>query len=230
MRHRLPTIAIFLLLGALVNVAVAWTCAYRVGFGPFEARQYELESGQSWSVLSWKAFGSRRVVSVRPVSESSETDPVRGRRPVFPGWSDIRGDHVPASGPSLVLEAAEARGWPLLSLAARLEAGSKPPSLWAGESPDAVEIQPPANAANVYDASGRTLPLRPIWLGFAADTLFYAAAAWLLSRIPLALRRFSRARRGLCPACGYPPGAAAVCTECGRALEPARPARAADRR
>jgi hypothetical protein len=216
MRHHLPAIAICLLLGAVVTVAVAWTCAYRVGFGPFEARQYELKSGQFWSVLSWTAFGSRRIVSVRPVPDSGGAELVGDRRPVLPGWSDIRGDDVPAAGSSFVLKGAEARGWPLLSLAARLEAGSAPPSLRAGDSPDAVEIQPPAHAANVYDASGRTLPLRPIGLGFVADTLFYAAAAWLLGRIPLALRRAIRARRGLCPACGYPPGAAAVCTECGR--------------
>ena len=31
-----------------------------------------------------------------------------------------------------------------------------------------------------------------------------------------------RARRGLCPACAYPVGEAAVCTECGKAVSSRR--------
>ncbi len=35
---------------------------------------------------------------------------------------------------------------------------------------------------------------------------------------PFALRRFIRRKRGLCPACGYPTGESAVCSECGKVL------------
>ncbi len=59
------------------------------------------------------------------------------------------------------------------------------------------------------------LPLRPIWPGFALNTLFYAAIPWLLIPGPFALRRFLRVRRGLCPKCAYPMGGSAVCSECG---------------
>ena len=58
------------------------------------------------------------------------------------------------------------------------------------------------------------MPLRPIWPGFAINTLFYAAILWL----PFVLRRIIRIRRGLCPACAYPMGESAVCSECGKAL------------
>ncbi len=58
------------------------------------------------------------------------------------------------------------------------------------------------------------LPLRPIWPAFAVNTLFYAALLWS----PFALRRIIRVKRGLCPACGYPMGESAVCSECGKAL------------
>ena len=59
--------------------------------------------------------------------------------------------------------------------------------------------------------------LRPIWLGLAINTLFYAALLWL----PFAVRqwiRMWRGKRGLCPACAYPRGESEVCSECGRLL------------
>ena len=59
------------------------------------------------------------------------------------------------------------------------------------------------------------IPLRPIWPGFAINTLFYAAILWGLFAAPLALRRRRRIKRGLCPKCAYPIGASDVCTECG---------------
>ena len=60
-------------------------------------------------------------------------------------------------------------------------------------------------------------PLEPIWLGFTADTLFYAA---ILGGLVLALGRARtrlRLRRGLCPACGYDlaGNTTGVCPECG---------------
>ncbi len=61
----------------------------------------------------------------------------------------------------------------------------------------------------------RALPLRPIWRGFAINTIFYAALLWLLIPGPFVLRRHIRIRRGLCPACAYPMGESAVCSECG---------------
>ena len=61
-------------------------------------------------------------------------------------------------------------------------------------------------------------PYRPIWPGFAINTLFYAAILWLLIPGPFALRRFIRVRRSLCPKCAYPTGESEVCTECGQEL------------
>ena len=60
-------------------------------------------------------------------------------------------------------------------------------------------------------------PCLPIWPGFAINTVFYAAIAWMLFALPGALRRRGRIKRGLCPACAYPIGTwGGVCTECGR--------------
>jgi hypothetical protein len=65
----------------------------------------------------------------------------------------------------------------------------------------------------------RDFPFRPLWPGFAINTLFYAAILWLLFAAPFVLRRWRRVRRGLCPACGYPVGTSPVCTECGAELK-----------
>ncbi len=64
----------------------------------------------------------------------------------------------------------------------------------------------------------RVLPLRPIWPGFAINTIFYAAILWMLFAAPMLARRKRRIKRGLCPACAYPVGTSAVCTECGEAV------------
>ncbi len=68
------------------------------------------------------------------------------------------------------------------------------------------------------ELDARIIPYRPIWPGFAINTIFYAATFWLLIPGPFALRRFRRVRRGLCPKCAYPVGDSSVCTECGKAL------------
>ena len=60
------------------------------------------------------------------------------------------------------------------------------------------------------------IPYRPIWPGFALNTVFYAA----ILRIPFApfvLRRILRQRRGACLQCGYDlrGSVGAGCPECG---------------
>jgi hypothetical protein len=68
----------------------------------------------------------------------------------------------------------------------------------------------------------RLLPLRPLWPGFAINTLLYAPIIWLLLFAPLALRRVIRRQRNLCERCGYPRGPSTICSECGASL-PCRP-------
>ena len=71
---------------------------------------------------------------------------------------------------------------------------------------------------------GAQAPDTPLLTGFVLNTLFYAALLWLLFLGPFNLRRHLRARRGLCLACGYPVGEAAVCTECEKAVSSRRAA------
>ena len=215
MKPRLPTIVLFLLFGGLVNVAVAWACAYLVSFGPFTGQQGGAQGAYDWTMLSWKAFGSQRIVFVRVASGADDPERDLGRPPPLPAWCRMGpGDPSPAS-PTLIMQAAEARGWPLPALSTVFVPGSDPGSFLPRGRFEGVEIEPSRDPTNVYNPSARTLPLRPVWWGFLANTLLYGGAAWVLVHLPFAARRFGRARRGLCPACGYAVGESAVCPECG---------------
>ena len=63
---------------------------------------------------------------------------------------------------------------------------------------------------------------RPIWPGFAMNTVFDAGVLWLLVAAPFALRRRRRIKRGLCPKCAYDlrgrDSASHTCPECGAAM------------
>ena len=84
--------------------------------------------------------------------------------------------------------------------------------------PAAVHVAAfPIQRSTAGGTQHRLAPLRPIWPGFAVNTLFYAAILWLVMLGPFALRRLIRRRRGLCPACGYDLRHAehVACPECG---------------
>ena len=73
------------------------------------------------------------------------------------------------------------------------------------------------------------LPVRPLWPGFAINTIFYAAILWLLFAAPGLIRRRLRHFRGRCVHCGYDlrgqPADSNKCPECGRghAIDIVRP-------
>ena len=70
-----------------------------------------------------------------------------------------------------------------------------------------------------------TAPQGALWPGFAINTVFYAVVLWLMFAAPFALRRRRRIRRGLCPKCAYDLRGsinATVCPECGAAAKARR--------
>jgi hypothetical protein len=82
----------------------------------------------------------------------------------------------------------------------------------------AFNLLPHYNAIEVGD---HLLPTFPLWPGLLANTAFYSGAWAVVIFTPLFVRRWLRARRGGCSACGYSREglkADAPCPECGRGV------------
>ncbi len=210
MKRHLLIIAVFLLLGAVVNVAVAWGLAARVdvaaappvrGLSSSEPPRihFTLRSRLGASRFTY-SFHDKWVATVRG-------ERLVPRPEVIPSWM---GSNI--SNTSGVSRIEDARGWPALAMHCTVWKECEGRAVWGG-------IRLAMNRNRRTSSLGfRSLPLRPIWPGFALNTVFYAAVLWLLIPGPFVLRRFVRVRRGLCPACAYPIGESSVCTECGNSL------------
>ncbi len=220
-KRRLLIALAFLLAGAVVNVVVAWGCAVLIplmepGRGALprvEASLRGQEPDGSWhfwaihrskdrSVLLYHSFWDARSEDIYCYEVSTELRPDE----LAPSWAGLR------TPPDADYESrwVHAFGWPVVSMwRDYVLGGSSKYELLHGLR---VPFLPSDRGLP------RAVPLRPIWTGFAVDTLFYATVLWLLIPGPFVLRRFVRLKRGLCVKCAYPMGESAVCTECGKAL------------
>ncbi len=218
MKRRLLIVAVFLLAGAVVNVAVAWGCALcvdvhdvgtYVGTGRNPAW---VTTEDSWTLDIWSCPGGMLIHSQRAgIFRPSPEQPFPGH--LLPYWSNlaIPGDKYASGASNFEKHFVEVHGWPLLAL--RCELSLTAPGVI---SVAVSAIETPWNWKS--DSRPRSLPFRPIWPGFAVNSLVYAVVLWLMICGLVALRRFVRVRRGLCPACAYPRGESDVCSECGKAL------------
>lgn len=71
------------------------------------------------------------------------------------------------------------------------------------------------------NAYGTPIVSRPLWGGFAVNTLFFGFLAWVFVATSGQMWRWRRRRRGLCVKCGYDVSGLARCPECGAATEDA---------
>jgi hypothetical protein len=242
MRRRLIQFGLFVLAGAIVNVAVAWGCAafHAVDeeadftedyFDPADSSDDPGAPG-AWFVWAFEQDGCSYFAT------AWLTEPIRNyMRPVgipaeaIPPWA---ADLIPSiedrkTKPGTCV--AMAFGWPAPSLRCfyRHDQVTMPPpsSLSRGLRVPRMVV-PPKRESALPHLTGihRALPLEPLWRGFVTNTLLYVATfcgVWLLFTAPFALRRRRRIKRGLCPACGYDlrgrasNGAAngGLCPECG---------------
>ncbi len=261
MRKRAARLAVFLALGALVNIAVAWSCAYFVGTGEVEYYHYQLQS--TWhikneqyrgTVWSFSGVGSRSWYLPLYHPHYEEEWVTTDGSDVFPRWSRLssrppRPKEVwPFGNPAPFYDYSwleQAHGWPLLTvhcdwksttvdLAPRLSMNYlmlRKDELCGGislrlprESNSSTSLQPrpPDEREGWYfnhsDQRDIVLPFHPIWSGVIINTLFYAALIWGVVSGPGAARQAFRKYHSRCPACAYPIGTSATCTECGHQL------------
>jgi len=222
MKRRIIIVAILVLAGAVVNVAVAWWCAL-TSFTAETESAIAVYDSTIWQVDRISRTGAVVFVSVRTRSRGVLTGFGADPAELLDEWTGFASPtpEFESGETSRETRAASARGLPMLALRCEttrrgagqirggLDTGALPLNHWHW-----LQKTPVGHLL----ANPRVLPLRPLWPGFAVNTIFYAVAFWLLIGGPFALRRFIRLQRGLCLKCGYPMGDSGVCTECGKAL------------
>ena len=229
MKRRLLIILMFLLLGAVVNVAVAWGLAAwlwldvfrgqlervrdrNTDLGVFRAAKFSRPGAMYFETRRWKG---RVQQFVSPTDDPNE---------LLPGWTGLIAPTQAYESGKYQFEyrSVDLRGWPMRSLWLEYTGHSSSGVLdvQGGLVTSALRMSP--RSGKPLTRSGQSfpvaLPLRPLWPGFALNTLFYAVVLWLLAGGSFALRRFWRVQQGFCPKCGYPMGESSVCTECGCGL------------
>jgi hypothetical protein len=226
MKRCIFIILAFLILGAVVNIAVAWGSAMTIDVWSDIWRQRQGVSSDQYPC--WGLVVIRRATATY-VFRSAISDPQThgvgwDHRLSAPWWSRAR--NTPTNEPvdSFVGYAEDARGWPFICVSSSMDATlSSRTWCWTYGN---VSWGIPLGGGQGPDAMPRSLPCRPAWAGFAVKTLFYATILWLLPTGLLAFRRRLRRKRGRCPKCGYDlrGDLDAGCPECGWNRQPERAA------
>jgi hypothetical protein len=229
--RRVRWVIVLLVLGAIVNVAVAW--AIVVWFNPAESdwtlTQRYLPHDSEEQPAQWEhvqvetALGKHyRATWAQRMSGPGDWMDRDPPPPPLPSWVNVEFGPIAGQGDHVRTVRAQAIGWPLHSMwsAAIHDVG------YVGEVPGTevvsvygIRVKRSTQTATTVTLPGwppvKLLPTRVLWLEFAINTVFYALGLWLIYWLPLTVQRRWRVRRGLCPGCAYPIGASAVCTECG---------------
>ena len=220
MKRRTLKLSLFLLLGAILNVVLTWLLVMRSPWSWDHVPGKEIDTGffhyDGWEwVFTVRQTPDFRETLVRPLRTRFMSEPEETRPPIqaaLPVWNGIDRTNM-----IYVYEF----GWPCLSL--RYAVGY----LGDWDKVHWLVVHGGYRPSSFNQGTGSirerralaALPLIPIWPGFAINTIFYAAVLWLPVAGLGALRRRRRIKHGLCPACAYPVGDSAVCTECGKAVK-----------
>jgi hypothetical protein len=202
---RLIRLGPFVGIGVLVSLSVAWACALWSPMGGSRALTDSEASvvlrkltgaaahrGVPQGVRNW-GFGWAFVFAVDATIPLPDAPaPSAGRSRALHSTALVR---LPTSPDDRLVHIVTA-GWPLTCLT-----GERHTTGVSTQQHGLVE--PPRAMRDLNVKPRRVLPLRPRWLGLAADSALYAAAIWLAVPGTLLLRRTLRRRRGQCTACGY---------------------------
>ena len=235
MKRWITKLVVLLLLGAVVNVAVAWGIAIcpiggesRIEFCEHYAFDRHLYLLTTLNILPGEIHLSQRVSGTTILRYNFIPAPIDEAdfRALVPTWSRFaaiepfeefanryHADH------ELVNYDEYASGWPAYSL--RYFGSIYVVRAGSGNVYDESRMTGyfhPTLPQKMVDGGYRSeLPFLPIWPGFAINTIFYAMILWMLALAPFTARRIIRHKRGRCIKCGYDLRGAAqmICSECG---------------
>ena len=211
MKRRLFKLAMFLILAAVVNVAVAWGCALWAGTNPelsFGSNHADLGYGPvPVSKQVWKFHISHLAIERNSVREFFTSGFDFG----YETYRINSLEYLASPKHQLITNGLHV-GWPASSLAAFN-------TIYYGEDSRILEVWESGILFVVGES--RWIPIRPIWPGFAINTVLYALILWLLTLGPFAARRLIRHKRGHCIKCGYDLRGKyeSGCSECGLGRE-----------
>ena len=213
-------LALYILSGVIVNVAVAWACVLLINMPKqnSSATILSVPTGK-WYVSLRNTFGTTYIISSRDKITWSESTPAQSAEQVIPSWAYILmtpTEQYNNGGPA-ILEVREVagRGWPIRTLWNEVSRSVGPRTGFPYEqSLDGIPIP---RWLRPLDTIIIIFPIHPIWRGFVINTIFYGALLWLLTLGPLSARRMIRHQCGRCIKCGYDlrGNSEGGCPECG---------------
>ncbi|HVZ93637.1 MAG TPA: hypothetical protein VG797_03920 [Phycisphaerales bacterium] len=230
-----------LLLGAVVNVLVAWGIA---AWGREILLTDITESNRREWYLSELRWPGPVEAGWPPKPERASDVTLIGRRETVCTGDGPPPERLGWPAPTAQVPAAEFRlflfsyGFPMPAMSWQTTEVSQPVSYWPhanermrredrgawlAEGVDLPELVRPGKVT--YPVVKRRLPLKPCVAGFAVNPTAYAAVVGVVWGLGTVAQRVVRRRRGLCRDCGYDlrglPVNVAKCPECGfvRALQ-----------
>lgn len=203
-------------LGSLTTVAVAWGCALWTDVG----------TGRTWTEVYRARVASDRFVFVQQsvafgAAHLQQQDEPLGTFMRAMPWTGIQSQKLSPDG-SLVVTNVDARGWPVTALRCQFDAlvdrrigQGRIEGMRYG-----LVLGSAASSAAGPLRTAKVLPLAPIGVGFALDSVLYGGAWFallILGTVPMWLRAAGRRCRGECGHCGYDlrGGQHSCCPECG---------------
>jgi hypothetical protein len=210
-RRTIFKLLLFLLAGAIINVAVAWGCAIGCRDILDDEELANANMGEViWQVSSFRHPVGDVLVSTRLKNESGmAVHSARHPSTLIKNWSrfeELTAEFTNSERSVVEIRFAIGRGIPMRALWS--ERSHVLDVAEYGLSNNAI---PPINGgietglALSAPGPGRwpiDLPLRPIWPGFAINTIFYAAILWVLFAVPGVLSRERRLRVAACGLAG----------------------------
>ena len=204
--RRLLQAIVLVLLGAIVNMALAWASSLFLMVpidlrdpqlvlpggvnnprGGFEGWRGSIHSGERLVLMPYEHWDNRQP----PVAvEMSDFLPRWSRSLVLdPGVAESGG----------YLQAIDGRGWPFVALAGAV----RQPGWWSAAAGSSIQkagailLTRVRGDTLVSSEEFRFLPYRPSWPGFVGNTAFYAALLCIIICGPVLLRRVIRRGREL---------------------------------
>ncbi len=229
-------LAVWLVIGAVVNVGVAWSCAYfPLPTAPTTQFQYRLVQSD-WYGTVRTSFGRAHVVADSKLQWADLRD-------LSPRWYPVVGV-ASLEPPEWCLSALSTKvstkthnvevdcrvlGWPMFSVRWSTWTCLEAPNVGGLRGPYSISrgetirttgiIEPPLVKKVLPMLKGDGLcATNPLWEGFALNTPFFGTLTWSIFCGRATLRRWRRHRTGRCVSCGYDRTGFAsqtLCPECG---------------